>query len=187
MNRYLIIFVLLISSLLSSFAYAVEARTEARVDKLFVGKKPNLNISFVIQDAFKPDMEEGIKSGIPTTFTFFVELHRVRRMWPDKTVEKWTFKHSVKYDNLKEEYEVTLGELNEVIRTKDFLEMKRLMVTGNAIELDVTKPLKAGSRHTLRIMAQLDTVKLPFLLRHMLFFVKFWDFETDWYIFRLPL
>ncbi|MBE9531954.1 MAG: DUF4390 domain-containing protein [Proteobacteria bacterium] len=181
MNRYLIITVFLITTFFASALYA----KEARVDKLFVGKKPSLNISFVIQDAFKSDMEEGIKSGIPTTFTFFVELHRVRRMWPDKVVEKWKFEHTVKYDNLKEEYEITLGELNEIVRTKDFLEMKRLMVTGNSIELKSDKALRENSRHTLRIMAQMDIIELPFLLRHMLFFVKFWDFETDWYTFRL--
>ncbi len=166
MKRYLIIAALLIAVLTPSLAFS----TEARVDKLFVGKKPNLNLSFMVLDAFKPEMEEGIKSGIPTTFTFFVELHRVRRMWPDKSVQKWTFEHTVKYDNLKEEYEVTLNELNQVIRTKDFLEMKRLMVTGNAIELKTGEPLRAGSRYTLRIMAQMDIIELPFLLRHMLFF-----------------
>ena len=72
----------------------------------------------------------------------------MRSLWPDKAVEKWTFKHTVKYDNLKEEYEITLEELNEVIRTKDFVEMKRLMVTGDAIELKTDRPLKADSRHT---------------------------------------
>lgn len=181
MKRYLIIIVLFLGAAFPSLANA----KEARVDKLFVGKNPMLNLSFVIRDAFKPEIEEGIKSGIPTTFTFFVELHRERRFWPDKSVQKWTFNHTVKYDNLKKEYEVTLGELDEVIMTKDFEEMKRLMVTGDAIELKTGKPLRAGSRHTLRIMAELDTIKLPFLLRHMLFFVKFWDFETDWYTFRL--
>lgn len=181
MKKYLIIIALLITVLAPSVAFS----REARVDKLFVSKRPTLNISFVVLDAFKPEIEEGIKSGIPTTFKFFIELDRVRRMWPDKSVQKWTFNHTVKYDTLKEEYEITLNELNKVIRTKDFDEMKRLMVTGEAIELTTDKPLRAGSRHTVRIKAQMDTVKLPFLLRHMLFFVKFWDFETDWHIFRL--
>lgn len=183
MKRYLII----IAVLIALFSSTVASATEARIDKLFVGKTPNLNLSFVILDAFKPEIEEGIKSGIPTTFKFFVELDRVRRFWPDKSIKKWTFKHTVKYDNLKEEYEVTRGELNEVVRTKDIAEMKRLMVTGNAIELMIDKPLRGSSRHTVRMKAQMDTVKLPFLLRHMLFFITFWNFETDWYTFRLAL
>ncbi len=183
MKRYLLTIVFLIAVL---FPALVQAR-EASVDRLFVGTKPNLNLSFVIKDAFKPEIEEAIKSGIPTTFTFFVELHRVRRLWPDKTVEKWSFKHTVKYDNLKDDYEITLEELDKKIRTKDFEEMKRLMVTGDAIELITPKPLVEGSTHTLRMMAQLDTIKLPFLVRHMLFFVKLWDFKTDWYVVSLPL
>ncbi|MEE9543802.1 MAG: DUF4390 domain-containing protein [Thermodesulfobacteriota bacterium] len=183
MKRKLIIIMLLITTLLPALVQA----KEASVDKLFVGKKPSLNISFVVTDAFKNEIEEGIKSGIPTTFTFFVELYRVRRMWPDKNVAKWTFKHTVKYDNLKEEYEVTLDDSGKKVRTKDFEEMKLLMVTFDAIELKTKKPLLKDRRYIMRVMAELDTVKLPFLLRHMLFFVKFWDFKTDWYIFRLAL
>ena len=116
MKRYLLTIVFLIAVL---FPALVQAR-EASVDRLFVGTKPNLNLSFVIKDAFKPEIEEAIKSGIPTTFTFFVELHRVRRLWPDKTVEKWSFKHTVKYDNLKYDYEITREEFDKKIRTKDF-------------------------------------------------------------------
>ena len=177
------IILLLISILLPSAALA----SDAGIERLFVGKKPALNLSFIVTDAFKEEIEEGIKSGIPTTFTFFVELYRTRRMWPDKAVEKWSFKHTVKYDNLKEEFEITLEERAKSVRTKDFEEMKRLMVTVEAMELNTRKPLDKERRHQLRVMAQLDTVKLPFLLRHMLFFVKFWDFKTDWYIFRLAL
>jgi len=183
MKPRVIIIVLLLTVLLPAVGFA----GEASIDKLFVGKKPALNLSFVVKDAFTDEIEEGIKSGIPTAFTFFVELYRVRRMWPDKAVDKWTFKHTVKYDNLKEEYEVTFGETDKKLRTKDFEEMKRLMVTVDAIELDTRMPLKTERRYIMRVMAELDTVKLPFLLRHMLFFVKFWDFTTDWYIFRLVL
>ena len=183
MKRYPLIIFFLIVFLFPALA---EGR-EASVDNLSVVVKPNLNLSFVIKDAFKPEIEEAIKSGIPTTFTFFVELHRVRRLWPDKTIEKWSFKHTVKYDNLKDDYEITLEEFDKTIRTKDFNEMKRLMVTGDAIELTIPKPLMKTRPHKLRIMAQLDPIKLPFLVRHMLFFVKVWDFKTDWHIYRLPL
>jgi hypothetical protein len=183
MKRYLLTFVLLMTVLFPTLSQA----REASVDRLFVGVKPNLNLSFVIKDAFKPEIEEAIKSGIPTTFTIFVELNRVRRLWPDKTVKKWSFKHTVKYDNLKDDYEVTLEEFDKKIRTNDFEEMKRLMVTGSAIELITQKPIREGARHTIRMMAQLDTIKLPFLVRHMLFFVKIWDFKTDWYVFDLPM
>jgi hypothetical protein len=176
-----------ITLLLSLLIPAIADGKEASIDKLFVGKKPILNLSFMVKDAFKEEIEEGIKSGIPTTFTFFVELYRVRGLWRDKSVDKWTFKHTVKYDNLKEEYEVTLGEFDKKIRTKDFEEMKRLMVSVEAIELTTRKPLNPESRYSMRVMAELDTIKLPFLLRHMLFFVTFWDFKTDWYVFRLAL
>ena len=152
------------------------------MDSVEVGTDPVLNLSFIVREAFKPDMEEAIKSGIPTSFTFYVELYRVRGMWFDKSVATWEFKHEVKYDNLKQEYIIALEEgAAGAIRTKDFAEMKRLMVTGEHITFVPTPFLRPGTEYYLRLMAELDTVKLPFLLRHMLFFVKYWDFETDWH------
>jgi hypothetical protein len=155
---------------------------DARMDNVIVRLDPILSISFVVSDAFKEDIEEAIRSGIPTSFTFFVELYRSRTLWPDGDINQWTFQHTVKYDSLKEEYEITLDEKGkDKIRTKDFEEMKRLMVTGEDVIFLPPPLLKKGKRYEIRLMAELDTVKLPFLLRTMLFFVKYWDFETDWY------
>jgi hypothetical protein len=155
---------------------------DARIDDVHVRAEPYLKISFVVRDAFKQDIEEAIKSGITTSFTFFVELTRLRTVWLNETVKVWEFRHIVKYDSLKEEYEVTLEETHgPPIRTKDFEEVKRLMVTATDIAFVPPPVLERGSRYVLRVMAELDTIDLPFLLNYMFFFVKFWDFETDWH------
>ncbi|MBI5286434.1 MAG: DUF4390 domain-containing protein, partial [Deltaproteobacteria bacterium] len=42
--------------------------------------------------------------------------------------------------------------------------------------------LQKGGTYQLKIKAELDTINLPFPLSYMLFFVSFWDYETDWYV-----
>ena len=41
--------------------------------------------------------------------------------------------------------------------------------------------MKKGFHYQVQMMAQLDKIKLPFYLHHVLFFLSLWDFETDWY------
>ncbi len=166
---------------LSAFVPSTGFCEDARIDDVKVSWTPNLKASFQVKDAFTKDIEEAIKSGMPTSFTFIIELERVNTVWFNEEVGRWEFKHTVKYDTLKEEYEISLDETGEKgIRTKDINEMKTLMVTGNSISITPAH-LIPGAEYELKIMAELRTTELPFLLNYMLFFVKIWDFETGWY------
>jgi hypothetical protein len=42
--------------------------------------------------------------------------------------------------------------------------------------------LVKGDKYQLRIKAELDKVTLPLSLHYVLFFVSYWDFETNWYV-----
>ncbi|OGP24013.1 MAG: hypothetical protein A2X99_08535 [Deltaproteobacteria bacterium GWB2_55_19] len=143
-----------------------------------------LRVSFEVRDAFTVDIEEAVKSGLPTSFNFIVRLSRVNPVWIDEDIGKWEFRHTVKYDTLKEEYEVRLDEgLIREARTKDFEEMKSFMSRGEAIAITPAH-LVPGEVYELSIKAELDKTELPPLLDYMFFFVKLWDFETDWHVYR---
>ena len=182
--RYMKKFLIAIALLLILPTGALAAAAE--IAGLVVEHAPELKASFVVKNAFTPNIEEAIISGVPTAFTFKVILNRNKGLfWFDETVAKNEFKHTVKYDTLKEEYEVTLGETGGLpIRTKDLSEMKRLMTTGEAIGLKPAGPLVKGAEYEIRIMAELHSVRLPFRLDYVLFFVRLFDFETDWHIYK---
>jgi uncharacterized protein DUF4390 len=159
---------------------------DAGIEGLKVDMTAPARVSFLVKDAFTKDIEVAISSGIPTSFTFFVEFNRVKDFWFNEHLGKWVFRHTVKYDSLKEEYVVILDESESVIRTKDFNEMKRLMSSCDSINLAPMEPLKTG-RYECRVRAELHTIKLPLFLNYMLFFVKYWDLETNWYTYRFTL
>lgn len=169
------------------FAFSpVKAYSEeiARIDEVSV-QKSQLKVSFAVKGAFNKEIEEAIKSGMPTSFTFLVEVDKVSSAWFNEEAGNLEFKHTVKYDTLKEEYEIKFDEAGDKpVRTKDFNEMKRLMTTVSGVLIATKKPFVPGEEHEIRIMAELHTIKLPFLLNYMLFFVKLWDFETGWYTYR---
>ncbi len=163
-------------------AFTAPANAEvARLENVKVEHSPELKVSFVVKGAFKEDILEAVKSGIPTSFTFIIRLNHSKTLWFDELVGTWKFRHTVKYDALKEEYEVTLDENKGTVKTKDPKEMQRLMVTGDEVTITPSPYLEPGKRYKLGLKAELDIIDLPFFLDYILFFVKLWDFETDWY------
>jgi len=163
----------------------------ARIDEVVVnmdsgeGGNTPLRISFSVKDAFTKEIEEAVKSGIPTAFTFIVKLSRVREYWSDEDLGVWRFKHTVRYDSLKDEYEIRRDETGaEASWTKDLVDMKKVMTVCPGVVLGSAAALKKGQNYEIRIMAELRTVELPFILNYVLFFVKFWDVDTGWYTYR---
>ncbi|MCK4739719.1 MAG: DUF4390 domain-containing protein [Deltaproteobacteria bacterium] len=148
---------------------------------------PDINLSFVVEDAFNDDIVQAIDSGIPTSFTYIVKLFRKRNFWTDDHIKTWKFYHTIVYDSLREEYSVELDEKIAVELTRDFQVAKDYLVQGRNIELSSVPELSSGSDYYLKIRAELAPVTLPFHLEYMFFFVKLWDFETDWLTYDFSL
>lgn len=155
---------------------------DAAIDNVVVEKGASLKVSFAVKNAFTREIEEAIKSGVPTSFTFIVELNRVKSLWFNENIGRWEFRHTVKYDTLKEEYEITLDEAGQnTLRTKDYNEMKKSMSAADPVTLMPSRAFVRGAEYEMKVMAELKTVRLPFLLNYMLFFVRLWDVETGWF------
>ncbi len=143
-------------------------------------------VGFYVENCFTERMEEAIQTGIQTIFTFYVQLYQKRTWWRDRKVASMEFHHTIQYDPIPKEYQVTLEEKGSSIVTSDFEEARRLMAKVEAVEIRASSQLKPGVPGRFRIKAELDPVRLPLHLEYLFFFVSLWDFETDWHIEPLP-
>lgn len=144
--------------------------------------RDDLLLYLTVQNAFPPEIEETINSGVPATFSFFINLYRVRSFWPDWEVTEIDVTHTIKYDNLKKEYIVTRSwEPNRPQVVKSFFEAKKLMTEIDSLAIVSLDKLEKGKQYQVRTKAKLSKLTLPFYLHYVLFFVSLWDFETDWY------
>jgi hypothetical protein len=125
-------------------------------------------------------MEEAIKSGIPTTFNFFVKLHKKRSPLWGKKIVAHRFRHTLVYDTLKDTFFIWLEEKGEEIQVQDLEEAKQHMQRVEEFVVVRGQELTQG-KYKLAIKAELDPIKLPLSLEGILFFVSLWDFETNWY------
>ena len=156
---------------------------QANIDEVIVtNSSREVLLYLTVRNAFTPEMEKGVQSGIPVTFTFYVELYRHRSGWLDQKVVVRTFEHILTYDNLKEEYRIVYGEHNgKTVIVKTMAQARELMAQVNGFGLSPLTAMMADAEYTLKVKARLAEKTLPLYFHYVIPFWSLWDFETDWY------
>ncbi len=164
-------------------ASPAHAQQEARLSDIVVTHTgEHLIVYFTVEDCFTAEMLEAIESGLPTTFTFYIRLYERRDFWWDRQMTELEVRHTVRFDQLKKHYEVTLSDgTGEVVNVQDFDEVRRLMSEVAALPVVPLDRLQKGGRYQLQMMAEMDKIRLPLYLHYVFFFLSLWDFKTDWY------
>ncbi len=143
-------------------------------------------VSFDVENCFTEKIQEAIQSGIPTTFTFYVNLYQKRSWWKDRKLASVEFRHTVQYHPIQKVYQIKLGDDHSSLAASSLAEAKKVMSKVKEFKIQSSAPFEPGVPAYFRIKAELDPVRLPLHLEYLFFFVSLWDFETDWVIQPLP-
>jgi hypothetical protein len=177
-KTFVVLLVLVSLFLAPGRGYGLEARI---ADFLINTSEKDLLVHFKVKDCFTKKMEEAVLAGIPTTFTFFLELHRERDFWFDSRLVSGVTRHTIKYDTVKKIFYVTFsGNGRAPLEFTDFAAAKKAMEEVNAAALSPLSQLIRGGRYYVKVKAKLDKVRLPLSMEYVFFFVSLWDFETKW-------
>ncbi len=165
--------------LMTGIARAQDARLE---NIIVTNTRDSLLLYLTAKDAFSPKIIKAIQSGVPATFTYYINLYLVRGLWLDKEIAKIQVTHTMKYDNLKKEYVVSRSwDTNQPVVVKSIDAAQKLMTEVDSLQIVPLSQLERGRQYQIQAKAQLNKMTLPFYLHYVLFFVSFWDIETDWY------
>ena len=138
---------------------------------------------FTVENAFTPKIETAMRTGIITSFTFYVSLYKTTSKLFDNEIANIKITSSVKYNSLTKEYAVKRPWKDEKpFTTKSFDEAKAWMTQVDNLKVIPLNQLVKGDKYQIRIKAELEKVTLPLALHYVFFFVSFWDLETDWYV-----
>lgn len=161
---------------------AVWAET-ARFSELVVSNTgDDLLLYTNIKGAFNEKITEAVKSGVPATFSIYINLHQTRDLWFDKKIKEKAISHALRYDNIKEEYIVERSwEDGQPLVTESFTEATRRMCNIQGLPICEMNKLDKGGKYRIEAKAELDKMTLPFYLHYVFFFLAFWNFETDWH------
>ena len=135
-----------------------------------------------LRNSFTDEMLEGLHSGIPIRFSFFLELHEFTKSMADRIIASRSFAHTLSYDILKETYRVELEEDRRQTHSfASLLEAQQVLNDLNGVRVIELSKLSPDATYTLRVKAELFNKTLPLSLQHIVPFVSWWDIETDWH------
>ncbi len=178
MNRKICVILFGILFLVQNLAFAQDV---SLTNIIVTNTSDDLLMYLNVEGAFIDEIKEAILSGVPTTFSFFITLYKVRNLWFDNNLADLKISHTIKYNNLKKEFTVTRSESSKSVVTRSFGEAQKLMSDIDMLKIVPLIMLEKGSQYQIRANAELNKVTLPYYLHHILFFVSLWDFETDLY------
>ena len=125
---------------------AILVRPQAREDTILV--------SFSTDQAIAAGVERAIQSGLPTTFTYDVELRRSSSFWFDKLIASARIAVTVRYDTLTRRYHVTLlqdGRVAEARATDQAEEVRRWVSVFHSLPLFPTRELRQHTEYYVRV------------------------------------
>ncbi|PID40178.1 MAG: hypothetical protein CR984_04525 [Proteobacteria bacterium] len=170
---------LLLVTMTNTWAFSQEQDRRHPFQDLFVTTSATHVIVFgKLENQLSDEMISTLKSGLPITFAFFVELYRENKKAP---ILRKHFFHTLSYDTLKESYKVLLGEANAKI--SQFSELNKahnFMSEINGVKIIPIEALDEKSIYTFKIRAKLFEKTVPMGLQRILPFLHHWDLETDW-------
>ncbi len=171
-----------------SFVFCVNlyaSQTALVSDVHLTNTRDDLLVYFKVENAFTDKITEAVLKGVPASFSFYIKLDQVTKNIMNNEVADFKIKSTLKYNALKKEFVVSRHWKNEKpIITDSFKEATRVMTEIDNLAVTELVNLKKGEKYELELKAKLDKVTLPLYLHYILFFVSFWDFETDWHVIK---
>lgn len=110
--------------------------------------------SFSAPDAFTDDTREVVKSGVPLTFTYLVELRRPSTIWLDRTVGSATVAARVKFDSLTTVFQVTKEQDGRVTWAKSTGkedEMRAWATAFDSVPIQADEALEPNADYYVRV------------------------------------
>jgi len=116
-----------------------------------------VSASFVAAAAFTDDSRQVVKSGVPLTFTYLVELRRPSTIWWDRTVGSATVAALVKFDTLTSVYQVSKQQEGKVTWSKSTSkedDVRTWVTAFDAVPIQTGEPLEPNADYYLRVRLQ---------------------------------
>lgn len=154
-------------------ATAAPLMADPRITRLVATEqRGKISVSVSLGGAFdEPTVLKAIESGVPTGFTYYVDLIRKRPNWFDKTLERVKIEVICTYNSITKEYLVNYRRNRKLVRSEVFANFGPAQERMSQIdEQDLFESRTPPSK--LRVLARAEVI------RSYVFYVVPWDVST---------
>jgi hypothetical protein len=134
-----------------------------------------VSVRLTLAGAFNnPEMIEAVKSGLPTSFTYTIEIFRDRPNWFDDSIARANVEVICTYNSLTREYLLNYRRDRRLVRSETFTELAALERQMSTIEERDLFEIGTRKPYKLKVRVKAD------LMRGWLMYVIPWEVSTHW-------
>ena len=122
-----------------------------------ISRDGHVLVSFEWAAGMTPEVRDAIRSGLPTTFSYRIDVMRGTVAWFARTVASVTVNSSVQFDNLTRRYQLSRtidGRLDDSRQTDDQGAMQRWLTRFEQLPVLGTSVLEANGEYDVRVRVQ---------------------------------
>ncbi|MBV8518185.1 MAG: DUF4390 domain-containing protein [Acidobacteria bacterium] len=167
---------LLFTLCVAAFATTLAAAPRPDIENLAAtAARGKVSVKFTLRAAFSnSEMVEALKSGLPTTFTYVVEVFRDRPNWFDDTLDRARIEVSCTFNSITREYLLSYRRDRHLVRSESFTDLAALQQRMTTVDEPDLFDVDGYKPYKLKVRAKAD------LMRGWLFYVIPWDVTTRW-------
>jgi hypothetical protein len=165
----------LIYLLLALGATAADAPRPEIANLAATAANGKVSVRFTLDGAFQNgELAQALQSGLPTSFTYVVEIFRDRPNWFDSDVAQARIEVICTFNSLTREYLLNYRRDKHLVRSETFTDLTALLKRMTAIDEPGLFDIGTRKPYKLKVRAKAD------LMRGWLMYVIPWEVETRW-------
>ena len=134
-----------------------------------------VSVRFNLEGAFRNgELVEGLQSGVPTSFTYVVEIFRDRPNWFDDGIARARIEVICTFNSLTREYLLNYRRDRKLVRSETFTDLTELARRMTAIDEPDLFDIGGRKPYKLKVRARAD------LMRGWVMYVIPWQVSTRW-------
>ncbi len=155
-------------SLLATAAFAADPKIDNLAATAANGK---INVRFALVNAFdRPQTIQGLQSGVPTSFTYIVEVYRDRPNWFDEGIDRSRIEVIATFNSVTREYLLNYRRDRKLVRSETVSDLAALQKRMTTIDEPDLFDIGRRPPYKLKVRAKADLMRdwlLYFIPREM--------------------
>jgi transposase len=157
-------------------AFSLAAAPTAKIENLAAtAANGKVSVRFSLAGAFaNGEMIEALQSGLPTSFTYVVEIFRDRPNWFDDGLARARIEVICTFNSVTREYLLNYRRDDRLVRSETFTDLAALERSMTTVEEMDLFDIGGRKPYKLKVRAKAD------LMRGWLMYVIPWEVSTRW-------
>ena len=158
------------------FGASIAHAADPKIDGLSaIAANGKVSVRFALANAFhNGEVVEGLQSGLPTSFTYEIEIFRDRPWWIDDGISRSRIEVICTFNSVTREYLLNYRRDKKLVRSETFTDLASLQSAMTRVDEPDLFDIANRRPQKLKVRVKAD------LMRGLVLYVVPWEVSTGW-------